>query len=291
MPEIRLLSHLLLDRLYPFQAQREPEPDLIMESEEQATAFRDAGGEFGTIAPTYLFHTLQVSQRLREGMKVFDLACGPCNQLAQIARLNPGVHFTGVDASESMLENARETLKRYDLENVSLLHGRIEQLAELPHQAFDMVISTMSMHHLPDLETLNRSFEEAARKLKVGGAIYIADFGRLKLDVTRRYFAYSHSQTQTEIFTRDYLNSLRAAFSCKEFRQCLKAFGDDVSIKSTAIVPFMVLMHRGTEHALDSRFLGCAREIYDSFNKEQQKDFEDLVRFFSIGGVKTPSIL
>jgi ubiquinone/menaquinone biosynthesis C-methylase UbiE len=54
--------------------------------------------------------------------------------------------------------------------------GMIEQLA-FPDQTFDVVFSTLMMHHLP--ESLKRQgLAEIARVLKPGGRLVIADFTR-----------------------------------------------------------------------------------------------------------------
>jgi len=56
--------------------------------------------------------------------------------------------------------------------------GVIEQLS-FPDQTFDVVISTLMMHHLPD-GLKRQGLAEIARVLKVGGRLLIADFKRPK---------------------------------------------------------------------------------------------------------------
>lgn len=286
MSQLALLKYLTLEVLAPSHTPRVPEPDLIMADPGQAAAFMDAGREDGSIAPTYLFHTLQLSQLIRPGDRVLDLACGPANQLAQVARVNPEAHFLGVDASASMLELARETVARQALTNVEFMAGYIQSLPDLPDGGFDLVMSTMSLHHLPDTATLAASFREAARLLKPGGALYLADFARLKRDSSRRYLVERSASGQSEIFRTDFLNSLRAAFSVEEFRDAIEAaFGKYAQVIAMKPVPVMLVVQQGDRRALSSEVLAQCVAIFQSLNTRQQFDFQDLQRFFKLGGL------
>jgi len=289
MSQISLFKHLILELLTSRHDERVPEPDLVMADPAQAEAFRVAGREDGVIAPTYLFHTLQLSRLIKPGDVVLDLACGPANQLAQVARVNPEAQFMGVDASESMLALALATVQRFDLQNVRFEARYIQDLRSVPNQSIDVVMSTMSLHHLPDEATFTATFGEAARVLKPDGALYLADFSRLKRESTRRYFASQHAEQQSEIFTVDYLNSLRAAFTAQEFKSAMQVFGGAVRFKSTALVPFMVVVLRGPQHPVPEATLTQCAAIYASLGQAQQQDFNDLKRFFGLSGLSTPN--
>jgi ubiquinone/menaquinone biosynthesis C-methylase UbiE len=56
--------------------------------------------------------------------------------------------------------------------------GVIEHLA-FPDQTFDVVLSTLMMHHLPD-DLKRQGLAEIARVLKPGGRLVIADFKHQK---------------------------------------------------------------------------------------------------------------
>lgn len=288
MSQITLLKHLILELLTSRHDERIPEPDLVMADPAQAEAFMVAGHEDGVIAPTYLFHTLQLSRLIKPGNVVLDLACGPANQLAQVARVHPEAQFIGVDASESMIALAQETVKRFGLYNVRFEAGYIQQLKFISDQSIDVVMSTMSLHHLPDYPTFEASFREAARVLKPDGALYLTDFSRLKRESSRRYFAGQHAEQQSEIFTTDYLNSLRAAFTAQEFKNAMRVFGESVRFNATALVPFMVVVSKGPQHSAPETVLKQCAEIYASLGQKQQRDFQDLKRFFGLGGLSTP---
>ena len=74
-----------------------PEPSLVMDDPQQVTAYAKAGRENGVMAPVYIFNGANICEVIRAGDIVVDLGCGPANQLAMVARLNPDVHFIGVD--------------------------------------------------------------------------------------------------------------------------------------------------------------------------------------------------
>jgi ubiquinone/menaquinone biosynthesis C-methylase UbiE len=288
--QLSLLKHVVLELLASHRDARIPEPELIMDNDDQAKAFMIAGREDGVIAPTYLFHTLQLSRLIKPGDRVLDLACGPANQLAQVARAHPDADFIGVDASQEMLKLADATVQRFDLDNVRFKTRYIQDLECIPTDSMDVVMSTMSLHHLPDISVLQATLREAARVLKPDGVIYLADFSRLKRESTRRFFAEQHREEQSEIFTTDYLNSLRAAFTVQEFKEAKEIFGPDTQFNSTALVPFMIVMHRGERRTVPPRALNECKAVFHSLPPAQQQDFIDLKRFFALGGLSTPNL-
>lgn len=290
MSQIALLKYLSLELLTLRHAPRVPEPNLIMADPEQAAAFMAAGREDGSIAPTYLFHTLQLSRLIKPGDRVLDLACGPANQLAQVARVNPNAQFLGVDASASMLDLAHATVARDGLDHVGFAAGYIQSLPDLPDDSFDLVMSTMSLHHLPDTATLAASLREAARVLKPGGALYLADFVRLKRDSSRQYLVRRSAAGQSELFRLDFLHSLRAAFSVREFRAAAATFDASARVYAMRPVPVMMVIQRGTPQPLSAGVRSQCAAIFRTLNVQQQRDFQDLRRFFGLGGLTSPDL-
>src|SRR4029079_11674944 len=84
--------------------ERAQEPCLVMDDPTQVDAYLRAGSDRGALAPLYLFNTTLASPMIRAGDVVVDLACGPANQLAQLAAVNPDARFIGVDLSPEMLK-------------------------------------------------------------------------------------------------------------------------------------------------------------------------------------------
>lgn len=276
-----VLREVLAQRSLP----REPEPDLVMESDAQVAAYSEAGRIDGVMAAAYLFHTAHATEVLQGAGRVLDLGCGPATQLAQIAELNPQVEFTGVDLSEGMLASARAHVSALGLRNVSFEQSDITSLAQHADGAFDGVISTMALHHLPTAAHLQRCFREVRRVLRPGGAIYIADFGRLKSLKSVIYFAYMNADRQPHIFSLDYERSLRAAF---EFGELKAAAGADLPehcrAYGTFLSPMLTVIQSPPQPIAAGqreRFKAMRRALPSRY----RADLDDMRLFFRLGGL------
>jgi len=286
-----MLVHLILERLSRRELLRVPEPKLIMDDPAQIAAFMEGGREDGILAFLYFFHAVQVTAVVRPGDKVLDLACGPANQLVQVARLNPSAHFVGLDASSNMLATARATLARCAVGNVELLSGDMTRLADIDDAAMDCVMCTMSLHHLPDLPALAVTMREVRRVLKPGGGLYFADFGRLKRASTQRFFAQDRCERQPAQFTQDYLHSLKAAFSVEELSNAAALLGPGMVRHQTPLAPFMVIIKSAARRHLDATSQRLARELYGRMTAAQRVDFQVFARWFRAAGLGLPCAL
>ncbi len=112
--------------------------------------------------------------KIKPGDSVLDVACGSGN-LTLTARTYAGptgkVH--GIDASPEMIDVARKKAARRGT-GVVFDVGLAEKLA-FPDATFDVVISRLAIHHLPD-DLKRAAFAEILRVLKPGGRVLIADF-------------------------------------------------------------------------------------------------------------------
>ena len=76
-----------------------------------------------------------------QGWNVLELGTGTGETAVRILARSPGARWTGIDASEAMLEHARERLSDADL--------RVQRLEDpLPEGPFDLVVSVLAVHHL-----------------------------------------------------------------------------------------------------------------------------------------------
>ena len=283
---VPVLIHLLRERFSWNQQPRVPEPDLVMESLAQTTSFSEAGETNGALAFLYLYNALHITSLLQPGDRVLDLACGPAHQLAQVAFLNPDVEFVGVDASSAMLDCARSTLARAQVENVELVRGDITRLTVQTGGSMDCVICTMSLHHLPDQKALRATLLEVRRILKPQGRIYLVDFGRLKLRSTQHFF--TNDLRQSAQFTEDYFNSLQAAFSVDELTAAVALLAPDVQRHVTVLAPFMVVFRTAFQRAIDVPTLQRAKAVFATLSPVQQDDFRGLAQWFRLSGYALP---
>jgi ubiquinone/menaquinone biosynthesis C-methylase UbiE len=79
----------------------------------------------------------------------------------------------GIDASEEMIDVARKNAKQTGID----ARFDVALIEKLPFEdsTFDVVISRLVMHHLPD-DLKQRALDEIFRVLKPGGTIFLADF-------------------------------------------------------------------------------------------------------------------
>jgi ubiquinone/menaquinone biosynthesis C-methylase UbiE len=112
---------------------------------------------------------------LQDHGEAADLGCGAGQLVMEMARQAPGLHVTGIDLSEKMLADAKQSAQQAGLEGrVDFRLGNVEEIP-FPDQSLDLVISTLSLHHWTDpVKVLN----EVDRVLKPGGAFTIFDLRR-----------------------------------------------------------------------------------------------------------------
>lgn len=286
MPSWSVMKVLMKEWVTIEQIGRTNEPALVMDDPQRVREYTLAGLEGGVMAPVYLFHCAQICQVIRPGDRVLDLACGPANQLAQIARLNPDCKFVGLDLSPEMLDRARELTLSQHLSNITFVDGSITDLSQFPDNSFDAAMSTMALHHLPNENCLNQTFAESARVLKQDGGVYLADFGRLKRKDSIDHFAYQYEDRQPPLFTLDYLNSLHAAFSLKDFQTaCRQSFRNRASVFSTWSVPYMVVVKTAPRREMPESLKKSLVLLRDALPEHHRIDLADLRTFFRLGGV------
>jgi len=196
------------------------------------------------------------------------------------------VEFIGIDLSEPMLERARDHVIAQNLTNVELRLCSITDLHPFAGSSVDAVMSTLSLHHLPSVDDLRRVFSEVARVLRPDGGVYLTDFGHLRSERSIRYFANQYADRQPELFTLDYLNSLRAAFAVGEIESAAAALGRRARLYATFMAPYMVVVKSKIRRTGD----GPAKQLEKmraAMPAHHQVDFRDLKTFFALGGLRT----
>jgi len=285
MAHVGLVPVIYREVINGHQFPREPEPTLVMDDPEQVKAYADAGRIDGLMAAAYLFHSARISQVIQGCREVVDLGCGPATQLCQVATLNQTIRFTGVDLSPSMLASARAHVSEHKLANVTLAQGDITRLDAIPSASVDGVISTLALHHLPSIAHLEACFGEIARILRPGGALYLADFGRLKSLKSVLYFAYMNAKHQPHVFSLDYERSLRAAFLADELRALAgRMLPKGVRVDCTFLAPLLVAIQtepRPLPSGLKARLVVMRKRL----PRRYRIDLDELRQFFRLGGL------
>ena len=109
------------------------------------------------------------SVNLHRAWQVLEYGCGTGLCGLQLA---PEVaHLTAVDTSAGMLEELRRKSRDLGVENVTPILISPDSWP-LPAAAFDLVFSSMVLHHVAETHALLQNFQQA---LKPGGFLAIAD--------------------------------------------------------------------------------------------------------------------
>jgi arsenite methyltransferase len=290
MPSAQLIKTVVRELFTSERSERVTEPDLVMDDPENVAAYVEAGREHAVMAPVYLYHCANICEVIRPGDTVIDLACGPANQLAMVARLNPESRFIGVDLSPPMLERARELIERQNLKNVEFRHGDITDLSFFADASVDAVMSTMALHHLPTLGMLCQTYAEVARILKQDGGVYMADFGHLKSKRSIDYFAAQYQDRQPDLFTEDYYNSLHAAFYPEDFRKAVAPLEGRARLYATIGLPFMLALKSQPRRGDAPHLVAELARMQKNLPQWHKGDFNDLVRHFGMNGMRSALI-
>ena len=114
--------------------------------------------------------------RIQLGDAVLDVGCGTGTLAIEVARrVGRAGRVAGIDPGTEQITRAQSKAARHHVP-IEFQIGVIEQLA-FPDQTFDVVLSTLMMHHLPR-SIKRQGLAEIARVLKPGGRLVIADFKR-----------------------------------------------------------------------------------------------------------------
>lgn len=111
---------------------------------------------------------------IRPGERVLDVGCGPGDLvLAAARRVGPSGSVVGIDAASEMIDVARRKAARHKDRPVQFRVEPVEAMS-FPDGSFDVVLSSLMMHHLPgDLK--QRALAEIRRVLRPGGRIVVID--------------------------------------------------------------------------------------------------------------------
>ena len=288
MPSPAVLRVLLRELMTRERAARVPEPCAVMDTPENVEAYLRAGTIERVLAPIYLYSAAQVCDVIRPADLVLDLGCGPATQLAVIARLNPDVRFVGVDASEPMLTAGRAHLLAEGVCNVELRQDDITDLSSFDDRSLDAVMSTLALHHLPNLDALQATCRSVSRVLKVGGGIYLNDLGRFKSLRSMRYFAHQYADRQSPLFTLDYWDSLNAAFSLEDHKSATSLLKSAGKLYTTFLLPYMMAFKSPQRRPPSESLRTAFKQLRTELAAHQQTDLNDLTTFFRLGGLRSP---
>ena len=113
------------------------------------------------------------------GARVLDIGCG--DGMLAVLLSKRGANVVGFDASQAMLEAARERASEQQVD-IEFSLGRAERLP-FADDSFDVVVAVTVLCFVADAE---QTFKEIGRVLKPGGRLVIGELGKWSMWAVRR---------------------------------------------------------------------------------------------------------
>jgi len=120
--------------------------------------------------------------KLRGDERVLDVGCGRGAVLMLVAQRLPRGRATGIDlwqvqdqSGNSLDAAQRNALAEGVMERVELQTADMRKLP-FPDSSFELIVSSLAIHNVPDAEGRATAVKEIARVLKPGGRVLLADF-------------------------------------------------------------------------------------------------------------------
>ena len=130
------------------------------------------GEELYTIQnfPFYLYRRMRILEALNginvEGMRILDLGCGDGYYSRYLKKR--GAEVVGVDLSNDMINLAKKTTKK---ENLEIPFYKMDgKYLDFSDNFFDIVLTVVVLQHVIDENALNTLLEEISRVLVGGGS-------------------------------------------------------------------------------------------------------------------------
>ena len=280
-----LLTTLARELLTPHRFARMAEQNLVMDSEDAVSAFARAGRPNSILSGVHAFTAELVCRMIRAGDRVLDLGCGPASLLASIAVRNEQASFVGIDASPKMIAAGNAVVRDTGARNVELRVDDMCELSSVAPASIDVVLSSMTMHHLADMRALRYCFQAIERVMAPEARLVILDFARLNSLKSIEYFVRRAIPRDEPVLEHDYRASLRAAFSKQEFAAALSdGARERVSLYTTAPAPMMVVMMTPLPASPSTSSLRNASHVR-SLPRARRADYWQLYLSLRLGGL------
>lgn len=288
MISLSLIKVALQEYFSSSQILRRPEPRLVMGDDDQVIQFDSEGEPSGNLVSSYLYISFRVTELINESSLVLDLGSGSGQLLSRIARYNPQTNFIGLELSPQMIAFANERIQRQQISNMEMRHQDMSLLDGFSDKSVDAIISSLAIHHLPDLKTLEVCFKNIARVLKDDGSIFLMDFNLLKREESIEYFINCESKSPRRSL-RDYSYSLRAAFPLASMKELVTRYlPKDTCVYTPFGCPFFIMIlrkGRKTEPLTQDK-IKQFKEAFKGMSPKNKSTFREINLSFALNGVR-----
>ena len=198
---------------------RVTEPELMVD-DDQAEAYSEANFAESHQAAVTRFGDAFAGVTPR---RMLDLGCGPADVTVRFARAYPETAIVGLEGSPAMLALGVQRVQREELgDRIGFAHRVLpdDDLAALG--TFDAVVSTSSLHHFRDPAALWQAVRVAAA---TDACVFVQDLMRPESVEAAHALVDRYAFGEPDVLRRDFLASLRAAFTPDEVRGQLDTAG------------------------------------------------------------------
>ncbi|EMI44579.1 class I SAM-dependent methyltransferase [Rhodopirellula sp. SWK7] len=212
----------------PQTLERTPEQhneSAVMDEEQSVRQYDEAMKSKLAIVYAGALERIHRIRRRTEGGKALDLCCGPGHFTLLLAKYFDYDEVVGVDLSPKMIEAANRNAEAWGLADRVRFEVADATAVPADNGAYDLVTCNDAAHHMPDLTVVSDLIVEMDRLAADDGMVQVTDLVRLKSDsLTKRYtklIGQDYLDRGLDQFQLDFCNSMQAAWTDHELRQCL----------------------------------------------------------------------
>lgn len=183
--------------------QRHLEPELMLDPE-QVDAYNKSHRQWGINGFIYLYE----KYFNKHNGSISDLGTGTGQYLIALKNKFPELQIYGYDASPSMVECSIRNFNEAHVD-IKIVCERLENIS----LKTDYTISTNTLHHIPNANVFWQSIKN------ISNEVFVMDLVRPDSIEDAMSIVEKTSQGDSELFKKDYFNSLLAAFSEQELEE------------------------------------------------------------------------
>jgi ubiquinone/menaquinone biosynthesis C-methylase UbiE len=185
-----------------------------------------------TVNPPNLVHNFLIPALTTDQsiLKIADIGCGPCGYHTDLYEVFPNAVIDGYEASSAMLD---EAVNHINPQKTNLVQAFLPEYV-LPEAAYDLVLSSMFLHQLPDASV---NWNAIKRLGKAGSKFVVYDLLRVEDDATCLDIVDGFTPNAPAAFKQDFVNTLKASFTLEEIAEQLVQAGLTATVTTQEAYP------------------------------------------------------
>lgn len=168
--------------------------------------------------------------------KMADLGCGPCGYHKELYQRYPNATIDAYEASVPMLVEAANYIEP---QKTALINSFLPD-SNLPQATYDVVLSSMFLHQLPDPMVNWNTIKQVG---KPGAKFIVFDLLRVEDETACWNIVNGFTPNGTAAFKQDFVNTLRASFIESEIIDQLNQAGLSAIIDKQEVYPGCIVVY------------------------------------------------